>query len=58
MGTNSKVCFLGGIKGRSLVVSQGRKVRFIFLIQGILFFLLVWDGVVFFWSFFLGDMVS
>ncbi len=29
-GTNPKVCFLGGMGGRSLVVSQGRKVGFVF----------------------------
>jgi hypothetical protein len=28
MGTNPKVCFLGGKGGRSLVVFQGRKVGF------------------------------
>jgi hypothetical protein len=29
MGTNSKVCFLGGMGGRSLVVFQSRKVGFL-----------------------------
>jgi hypothetical protein len=28
MGTKPKVCFLGGMGGGSLVVFQGRKVRF------------------------------
>ncbi len=28
MGTNPKVCFLGGMGGGSLVVFQGRKVGF------------------------------
>jgi len=28
MGINPKVCFLGGMGGRSLVVSQNRKVGF------------------------------
>jgi hypothetical protein len=28
MGTNPKVCFLGGMGGRSLIVSRGRKVGF------------------------------
>jgi hypothetical protein len=45
MGTNPKVCFLGGMGGRSLVVFQGRKVRFLKFFQGIIF-LVVWDGVV------------
>jgi hypothetical protein len=43
MGTNPKVCFLGDIGQRSLVVSQGRKVGFFFKNQGIIF-LVVWDG--------------
>jgi hypothetical protein len=29
MGTNPKVCFLGGMGGRSLVISQSRKVGFL-----------------------------
>jgi hypothetical protein len=45
MGTNPKVCFLGGMGGRSLVVSQSRKVGIFFILQGIFFFV-VWDGVV------------
>jgi hypothetical protein len=63
MGTNPKVCFLGGMGGRSLVISQSRKVGFLKKIKGIIF-LVVWDGVVgergwvyiyifFFFSFFL-----
>jgi hypothetical protein len=28
MGINPKVCFLGGVGGKSLVDSQGRKVGF------------------------------
>jgi hypothetical protein len=45
MGTNPKVCFLGGMGGRSLVISQSRKVGFLKKIKGIIF-LVVWDGVV------------
>jgi hypothetical protein len=57
MGTNPKVCFLGGMGGRSLVVSQGRKVGFLKKFQGIIL-LVVRDGVVgergmvFFWGIF------
>jgi hypothetical protein len=36
MGTNPKLCFLGGMGGRSLVVSQGRKVGFFLIFQGII----------------------
>jgi hypothetical protein len=28
MGTNPKGCFLGGMEGKSLVISQSRKVGF------------------------------
>ncbi len=63
MGTNPRVCFLGNMGGRNLVVLQGTKVRFYFLIsfsQGISF-LVVWSGVVGKWgwvySFFFCDMV-
>jgi hypothetical protein len=45
MGINPKVCFLGDMGRRSLVVSQSRKVRFFLKIQGINF-LVVWDGAV------------
>jgi len=45
MGTNPKVCFLGDMKRRSLVVSQSRKGGISKKIQGINF-LVVWDGVV------------
>ncbi len=45
MGINPKGCFLGGMGGRNLVVSQGRKVGDFFIFQGIIS-LLVWDGVV------------
>jgi len=38
MGTNPKVCFLGGMGRSSLVVSQGRKVGFLKKIQGLIFF--------------------
>ncbi len=41
-GTNPKVCFLGGMGGRSLVVSQNRKVG-IFLFSKELFF--SWCGM-------------
>jgi hypothetical protein len=30
MGTNPRVCFLGGMGGKSLVDSQGWKVEFFF----------------------------
>jgi hypothetical protein len=36
MGTNPKVCFLGGMGGRSLVLSQGRKVELKEIFQGII----------------------
>jgi len=58
MGINPNVCFLGGMGGRSLVVSQGRKVGFFLIFQGNIL-LVVWDGVVgergwvFFFVFFL-----
>jgi hypothetical protein len=45
MGTNSKVYFLGGMGGRSLVVFQGRKVGCFLIFQGIIV-LVVWDRVV------------
>jgi hypothetical protein len=45
MGTNPKVCFLGEMGRKSLVVSQSRKVNFFLKIQGINF-VVVWDGVV------------
>jgi len=64
MGTNPKVCFLGGMGGRSLVVSQSRKVG-IFLFSGIFFFRGVgWGGwrkgvgIIFFCLFFFCDMVT
>jgi hypothetical protein len=37
MGTNGKGCLLGGMGGRSLVIFQGKKMRF-FLISKELFF--------------------
>ncbi len=43
MGTNPKGCFLGGIRGRSLVVFRGRKVGFL-IFQGIIL-LVMWGGV-------------
>jgi hypothetical protein len=43
MGTTPKVCFLGGMGRRSLVISQTRKVGFSLIFQGIIF-LEVWNG--------------
>jgi len=64
MGTNPNVCFLDGMGGRSLVVSQGRKVGFKKNFQGNIL-LVVWDGVVgergwvyIFCLFFFCDMVT
>jgi hypothetical protein len=44
MGTKTKVCFLSGMGGRSLVVFQAKKVGFFLIFQGIIL-LVVWDGV-------------
>ncbi len=35
MGTNVKVCFLGGMGKKSLVVSQNKKVRFFIQVMNI-----------------------
>jgi hypothetical protein len=45
MGTNPKGYFLGGMKGRSLVLSEGRKEGGIFFILQDIILLVVWDGV-------------
>jgi hypothetical protein len=42
MGINPKVYFLGGMGGRSLVVSQSRNVGFLKKIQGLFFW---WCGM-------------
>jgi hypothetical protein len=47
MGTNPKVCFLGGMGGRSLVVSQGRKVELKEIFQGIILLVVGERGWVF-----------
>jgi len=44
MGINPKVCFLGGMGGRSLVVSQNRKAGLKKFPR--IFFFWVWDGVI------------
>jgi len=43
-GTNPRGCFLSGMGGKSLIVSQGRKMG-IFVLSRIIY-LMVWDGVV------------
>ncbi len=45
IGTIPRGCFLGGMGGRNLVVSQGRKVGFFFVFERIIS-LVVWDGMV------------
>jgi hypothetical protein len=44
MWTNPKVCFLGGMGGRSLVVSQGRKVGFFKFFNEFFFGGVGWGG--------------
>ncbi len=44
--TNPRGCFLGGMGGKSLVVSQGRKVGGFFFVFERIISLVVWDGVV------------
>jgi hypothetical protein len=42
--TNPKVCFLGGMGRRSLVVSQGRKVGYILFFKELSFSGARWGG--------------
>jgi hypothetical protein len=42
MRINPKACFLGGMGGRSLVISQGRKVGFLLFSKELLFW---WCGM-------------
>jgi hypothetical protein len=44
MGINPKVCFLGGMGGRSLVDSQGRKVGFKKISKELFFGGVGWGG--------------
>jgi hypothetical protein len=66
MGINPKGCFLGGMRGRRLVVFQGKKVGFFLIFEELFFW---WCGMgclekidgLFFLSFFLlsyGDLLK
>jgi hypothetical protein len=66
IGSYPRGCFLGGMGGRSLVVSQGRKVGGFFFVFERIISLVVWDGVVgergwaylFYFLFFFDNMVT